>query len=445
MDELWQSVLNEIELEVSKGTFITFFKNTGLVNVKDSVATISTPMYMTSEYLEKRYYSLIKRILDKKLEKNTSLVFISQAKKGRQEKENIGPLFVRETKMVKKTRPTRIREDYTFEKLAVSESNRLAFTAAQTIAKSPGTKYNPLFLYGTVGVGKTHLMHAVANEIFEQENDLKVLYLTTEEFTNEFVEAIKEKTTTQLRKKFRNVDLLLLDDVQFLSGKERVQEELFHTFNSLVDKEKQIILSSDRPPFEIQKIEARLASRFEGGLSIDIQPPDFELRTAILLIKAVKFDVELPIELAKIVAEKINDARGLEGFLLRLSSEISTKKQPLSEKIVFEILGKKKEKSTFLRPEEVIQTVCGFYNIKSTQLKGAKRDAYLVLPRHVCMFLLKEDAGLTFVEIGNLLGGRDHTTVMHAVEKIGKKILDQGRVKEEIVLIKNRIKIEFLQ
>ena len=442
MDDLWKSVLEEIEVEVSKPIFLTFFKGTSLTSLENSVATISSGAYMTSEYIEKRYYSLIKKVLDKKTGQNNSLVFKSSGKKGEGLGNSTGPLFAKEIKnSLKKNRPARIRPDYTFESLAVSESNQLAYTAALTVAATPGSKYNPLFLYGTVGVGKTHLMHSIANKVIDDNENAQILYMTTEEFTNEVVEAIRDKTTTQLRKKFRNVDLLLLDDIQFLSGKERVQEELFHTFNTLIDKGKQIAFSSDRPPSEIKKIEIRLASRFEGGLTVDIEPPDFELRTAILLIKSRKFGFNFPIEVAKIVAEKILDARALEGFLLRLATAITGRENnEVTPQIVSPLLGKSKEENSIIHPDNIINTICSFYNIKTTQLKGAKRDASLVRPRHMCMFLLKEEAGLTYTEVGNLLGGRDHTTVMHAVEKITEQIEISSKVKDEIQYLKKEIK-----
>ncbi len=444
MNELWKSILAELEIEVSKPVFMTFLRSTKLVSLEKNIATISTPTYMTSEYIEKRYYSLIKKIIDKKTGENNSLVFISEGKRDRVENKSPGPLFAKEITSIKKARPQRIRTDYTFESLAVSDSNQLAYTAASTVARFLGNRYNPLYLYGTVGVGKTHLMHAIANKIYDENPDISVLYLTTEEFTNEVVEAIRDKTTTQLRKKFRNVNLLLLDDIQFLSGKEKVQEELFHTFNTLIDKGSQIVFSSDRPPSEIKKIEARLASRFEGGLSVDIAPPDFELRSAILLIKSRKFGINLSLDAAKMAAHSISDARALEGFLLRLATTLTGKEnQEVSLELVAQIVGRTKREEPHLQPDMVIKAICGFYNIKPTQLKGDRRDAALVRARHSCMYLLKEDGGLTFVEIGNLLGGRDHTTVMHGVDKIRLLLSNSSTIKEEIMLIKERIKEDF--
>ena len=443
MESIWKQVLEEIELEVSKPIFLSFFKPTTLVSLENSIATIDSPTHITSEYIEKRYYSLIKKALDKKLSQNISIVFASSGSSSPKfQSGNVGPLFVKDIgESSKKPRPLRIRPDYTFESLAVSDSNQLAYTAAVTVTSSPGEKYNPLFLYGTVGVGKTHLMNAMANRAYDENQSFKVLYLTTEEFTNEVVEAIRDKTTAFLRRKFRNVDILLLDDIQFLTGKEKVQEELFHTFNALIDKGKQIVFSSDRPPHEIRKIEKRLESRLEGGLAVDIEPPDFELRTAILLIKSRKYGLNLTLDAAKIVAEKIEDTRALEGFLLKLAS-VSEKENEIGPDHVISILKKSKSTPVVLHSDTIVSTICSYFNIKPTQLKGERRNSYLVGPRHICMFLLKEEAGLTFVEIGNLMGGRDHSTVIHAVEKIGKLALSSDKFRGEIMFIKKKLKEE---
>jgi len=446
MEELWKSVLDEIEIEVSKPNFLMFFKGTNLESIDGGVATISAPSSMMADYIEKRYYGLIKNVLDKKSKSNLSLVFVTHTgKKNSVSQSSVGPLFPEPT-AVKKARPHRIKKEYTFETFAVSETNQLAYTAAQTVATNPGDRYNPVFLYGTVGVGKTHLMHAIANQIYEKNNDVHVLYMTTEEFTNEVVESIMGKTTTQLRKRFRNVDLLLLDDIQFLSGKDKVQEELFHTFNSLIEKGGQIVFTSDRPPSEIPKIEARLASRFEGGLTVDIEPPNFELRTAILLLKSENYDLDFTIDMAKQVAARLTDTRALEGFLLRLYSLMSSNPdKQISEQSILRLLGKKAELPNKLKPDQIIETICEFYGIKATQLKGKKRDAFLVRPRHVCMYLLKEEGQLTFAEIGNVLGGRDHTTVMHAVGKIEDMLKSSENTQEEIGSIKQKMREDFLQ
>lgn len=446
MEKLWKKTLEEIELEVSKPRFVTFFKQTQLLSIDDSIATIGSPNYMASAYIEKNYYSLIKRSLDKFAAGNFSLIFKTFSQNQTAKSNTTGPLFSSNViKNAQKKLPGKIKEDFTFDNFAVSDSNQLAYTAALAVAEDPGGKYNPLFLYGSVGVGKTHLMNAIANVVFNNRKNASIIYLTTEEFTNEVVEAIQFKTTQQLRKKFRNVDLLLLDDIQFLTGKEKVQEELFHTFNALIGRSGQVIFSSDRPPHEIKKIEARLASRFEGGLTVDIEPPDFELRTAILLIKSKKFGFGLTPDLAKIAAEKISDSRALEGFLLKLSSLLAASgKDEVDEEIIRRCFNKSKQEKEKVHPDDIIKAVCSYYNIKATQLKGVRRDSFLVKPRHICMYLLKEQ-GLTLVEIGNLLGGRDHSTVIHGVEKVINSGTNKGAYDEEIVSIKKIYKEGYLQ
>jgi chromosomal replication initiator protein len=311
----------------------------------------------------------------------------------------------------------------------------LAFVSATTVAKKPGAAYNPLFIYGPTGVGKTHLMQAIANEVYAKNPNKKILYTTSEEFTTEVVEAIRTNNTGNMKKKFRELDLLIIDDIQFVAGKDKVQEELFHTFNILVDKAAQIVLSSDRPPAEMKQVEKRLLSRFSGGLTVDIGSPDFELRTAILLIKAKKYGVLLTMEVAKMIAQKTQDARGLEGLLLRIVTQAQAADAEITEDLVTSVLSlNKEEKLNSFHPDEIIRNVCYFYKVKSTQLRSPKRDAFLVRPRQVAMYILKKELGLTFVEIGNLLGGRDHTTIMHGVDKV-EGMLKKSLLSEDILRI----------
>lgn len=436
MDDLWNSILSEVQVDVSTGTFLMYFKKTKLVSLENNVATVRVPTFMVADQLEKKYLALLKSILDKKTGATNSIIFTHMGNI-KPVKKDEGPLFAIKPEVEKFLNP-RIKEEYGFESLAVSDSNQLAYTASLAVSESPGKKYNPLFIYGAVGVGKTHLMHSIANKVLEKNPRAQVLYLTTEEFTNEVVEAIMNKSTLNVRKKFRHTDLLLLDDIQFLAGKEKVQEELFHTFNALVDRGGQIVFSSDRPPSELKKIEARLASRFEGGLTVDISPPNFELRCAILLIKSKKHNIDLSPEYAKLIAERIENTRALEGFLLKLVTLTLTKNTPITEGDIKRLLGEKQE-ARFLHPDTVIQTVCDFYNIKATQLKGERRNSIFVKPRQICMFLLKEDIRLPLKEIGNLLGGRDHTTVMHGVDKITNLLKTEARLSEELSFLRGKI------
>ena len=431
LNKMWKNILADVQTEVSGANYLTLFKNTSLLSYEDKTATIAAPSSMVINLLKKRFYDLTKKAVDKEMGEDTRIIFVPKTPTQNQIKET-GPLFDIESRPRPTTKPPRIREDYTFQNFAVSGSNQLAFVSTTTVAKNLGKMYNPLFIYGPVGVGKTHLMHAVANEIFIKSQNKQILYLTSEEFTNEVVEAIRGNNTSQMKKKFRNVELLMIDDIQFIAGKERVQEELFHTFNILVDRSSQIILTSDRPPQEIKKVEKRLISRFSGGLTVDIESPDFELRCAILLTKAKKFNFDLDIDTAKVIAEKTNDTRELEGLLLRVMTEASTQDENASPELAASALERRKSDRKAFYPEEVLKNICSFYDIKPTQLKGAKRDARLVRARQVCMYVYKTEGGLTYSEIGNLLGGRDHTTIMHGVDKIDGLLKSKKQSKDSL-------------
>jgi chromosomal replication initiator protein len=438
---LWKRVLGEIETEVSKANFLTLFKTTGLLSFESGVATIAAPSTMIIDLLQKRFYQIIKKTVDKHTGADTKIIFVPKVINHDTKEQRIkSPLFEEAIgKPISIGHLPRVRSDYTFENLAVSSSNQLAFVSATTVAKKIGQSYNPLFVYGPVGVGKTHLIQAIANEVYQKTPNKKIIYITSEEFTNEVVEAIRSNDTARMKKKFRNINLLIIDDVQFFAGKEKVQEELFHTFNILVDEGAQVVLSSDRPPSEIKKIEKRLSSRFSGGLTVDIEPPDFELRAAILLIKAKKYGVDLPIDVAKNIAQKSQDVRQLEGFLLRVVTEAKTKGDEITALVAEGVLSNHEEEKHMFHPDEIIKNVCGFYNIKPTQIKSPKRSAHLVKARQIAMYLLKKELGLTLVEIGNVLGGRDHTTVIHGLEKI-EKLLSSNVLSGEIRGITSRLK-----
>ena len=441
---MWNNILASIETEISKGSFLALFKSTSLLSLeKDSsrnrlVANISVPSTIIIDMIKKKHLMLLKTAIKKQAKEDADVIFVPKSLPIDTQEIKNAPLFVHTMNQLEEAaRPQpiktsdflpRFRSDYTFQTLAVSDSNQLAFVAASTVTKNPGTSYNPLFLYGPSGVGKTHLMHAIANEINKKQPGIKIMYKTSEDFTNEVVEAIRSNQTHGMKKKFRSTDVFIVDDVQFIAGKDKVQEELFHTFNILIDKGAQIVLSSDRPPQEIKKLEKRLSSRFSGGLTVDIEPPDFELRCAILLIKAKKYGYDLPIDVAKVIAQDIEDTRFLEGTLLRLITEATTKGQALTDSLAQNSLKNKTgEQKHFIRPDELIKSVCSFYNVKPTQLKGIKRDAFLVKARQICMYLLKKELHLPLVEIGNLLGGRDHTTVMHGCGKIERLLMEKEK------------------
>jgi len=440
---LWKKVLGEIETEVSRANFYTLFKSTGLLSLENGIASIAAPSTMIIDLLKKRYYDIIKKAVDKYTKLDTKIIFVPKViSKDLRENADSAPLFAQTEKKETQTigHLPRVRADFTFQTLAVSSSNQLAYVSATTVAKKIGLAYNPLFIYGPVGVGKTHLMQAIANEVYKNNPDKKIIYTTSEEFTNEVVEAIRNNDTARMKRKFRNIDLLIVDDVQFFAGKDRAQEELFHTFNILIDRGAQIVLSSDRPPSEIKKLEKRLSSRFAGGLTVDIEAADFELRTAILLIKAKKYNLDLPIEVAKKIAEKAHDSRELEGLLLKIITVANSKDVEVTPELAENTLTQgAEEERGFFHPDDTIKNICSFYNIKETLIKGPKRDSSLVKARQVAMYILKNDLSLSFVEIGNILGGRDHTTIMHGVRKIEKMLLNKN-FSEEIMGIKSLLK-----
>lgn len=441
MQDLWDRALGEVEVEVSKAVFLTLFKQTALVSFENDTATVAAPSIMIVDLLRRRFYEIVKKALDKQTSLDTKIVFVSKSLASGVVLDK-GPLFEKpqESKIVVGHLP-RVRKEYVFENIAVSGTNQLAFVSAKSVSKNPGV-YNPLFIHGPVGVGKTHLLQAIANDLYSKSPDKKIVYITSEEFTNEVVDAIRGNSTSLMKRKFRNLDLLLIDDVQFLTGKERVQEELFHTFNILVDGGSQVVLSSDKKPSELKGIEKRLVSRFSGGLTVDIEPSDMELRSAILLIKAGALGITLPFDSAEEIAKEIKDNRELVGVLLKVITTADSLKEPVSKDLVRKVLGGQKEIAP-LGAEEIINKVCLHFKIKPSQIRSEKRDAFLVGPRQIAMYLLKKELGLSFSEIGGLLGGRDHTTIMHGVSKVEFLVLKK-KFPEELLGISSHFSTKTL-
>lgn len=455
LTSLWNKVLDDLKSTVSSTNFNMLFKPTNLFSLDDNIATVGAPNIMVSNLLQTRFAGQIKEILDRQTGKDISVMIIVKTLKKKQKNEMQEPLFdqLATNEAQPASQPVqsmighlpRVRAEYTFANFAVSGSNQLAFVSARKVADSIGQSYNPFFIYGPVGVGKTHLMHAIANSVYAQDPSKKIIYITSEEFTNEVVEAIRNNDTAKMKKKFRSAFLLLIDDIQFIEGKDRVQEELFHTFNILIDNRSQICLTSDRPPQEIKKLEKRLSSRFAGGLTVDVESPDLELKAAILLKKAEKFGYKLPTEVSMFLAENAEDTRTLEGLLLRVISQATAADSGITLEIAQKALGKVVEERIIdqkghLHAEDVIKYVCTFYNVKATALKGPKRDASLVKARQVAMYLLKTELGLPLAEIGNLLGGRDHTTIMHGVDKIRELVDNKAKISEDIMGITRILK-----
>ncbi|OGG22557.1 hypothetical protein A3D03_00250 [Candidatus Gottesmanbacteria bacterium RIFCSPHIGHO2_02_FULL_40_13] len=439
---LWQTVLSDLELQVSKAVFQTLLSKIELLSIDNDTAVIGCQQPMLLNLIENRYCPLIKKTLDSYTKKNMRLVFTSKTKAVN--KITDGPLFTmpRPQSNTGNFSDVRLNADFTFKNFAVSSSNQMAYAAATAVAHAPGISYNPLFLYGGVGVGKTHLMQAVGHEILKSNPSTKIIYCTGEEFTNDIIEAIGSKTTTPFKKKYRQLDLFMIDDVQFIAGKYSVQEEFFHTFNAIYQLKKQIILTSDRPPEEINKLEERLRSRFEGGLIIDIGQPDFELRTAILLIKAKQRGVNLTIEVAKLLASNVDNIRKLEGVFIRVLSESRTRNIPLDEELVNDVFGKTVKNQlevNHVAPQQVINAVASYFNLTLSQLKGARRDKYLSRPRQILYYVMRVELGIPLMSIGDLLGGRDHSTVLHGVRKISGLLSTDEKIREDLLGIKNKI------
>lgn len=448
-------MLAEIELSVSKATYQTQFAKTTLVSLTDGVATIgfTTPLMRTMA--ESRYYSLVKSILDHHTKQNTSLVFTIVAKRETLDPTKAGPLFSQpafgqpEVSVQSVARRLHVRPESTFESFAVSTTNQMAYAAATAVTKSPGTAYNPLFFYGGTGVGKTHLMHAVANKLLASRPNMRIVYCTGEDFLNEIVEAIQTKTSRQFKQKYRSAQLLMVDDVQFIAGKQTAQEEFFHTFNAVHREGGQIILTSDRAPGEISRLEDRLRSRFEGGLTVDVAPPDFELRIAIINIKASGLGLSVPPEAAQLIAANVTDTRAMEGFLRRLTTEMATRGVPVSEELVSSLLSLKGQingtgdhemkHTKHISPQDVLDFVSSYFGIKTTALKGPKRDRPIARPRQVFMYLARTELGLTHEDIGGLLGGRDHTTIMHGVDTITRELSTNTRLRDAVEGIKHKL------
>ena len=450
--KVWKIVLENLKINLSPASFSTWFSQTFIVRIKEidngrQITEIGCPNSFIRDSIESRYYGLIKDALDKATAKKNDLLFLIKENKNQEKtiKKSDEPLFNQtneETDLTDIIKKHGLRPDFTFDNFAVSSSNQMAHAASLAVASSPGKAYNPLFLYGGVGVGKTHLGQAIAIEILKRQPQTKIVYCMGEEFTNEIVEAIRKKTTNDFKNKYRSAKILLIDDIQFIAGKNTVQEEFFHTFNAVWRAGGQIILTSDRRPDEINKLEDRLRSRFEGGLTIDIQEPNFELRSAILLIKAQQLGIELPMDVATVIASNITSTRKLEGVLVRIINESKTKNEPITPDLANAVLGQNGTSTIpkkSVKPREFINAVAAYFEFKTNDLTGPRRAKQIVVPRQVLMYLLRTELKISLMEIGRLLGGRDHTTVMYGVEKITNNLSTTEGLRVDILGIKQRL------
>lgn len=431
MNALWQSVLGEIELSVSHAAFSTWFKNTELIDQNDRSVIIAVPNIFAKRQFEVKFDEQIRSVLEKngvtpkeitytvKTSKRTPLS--RELRSDKQTDTAIDLLLDKKTESPKNSTNASLNPRYTFDSFVVGGSNDLAYTACQAVATQPGVKYNPLFLYGGVGLGKTHLMQAIGNQVTAENPKAKVLYISSETFVKDFLESIRFKKKG-FSDKYRNVDVLIVDDMQFIAGKEKTQEEFFHTFNALHQANKQIIISSDKPPKSIPTLTERLRSRFEWGMAIDIQMPDFETRCAILEAKAAQSGVELDRGTVEYIAEAIKtNIRELEGALNQLLAYAEMRGVTPDASIAEGLIGNiRHSRPQHVTAKQIIDKTARYFQIDVKEICGAKRDKHIVLPRQIAMYLLRSELHLSFPKIASELGRKDHTTAIHSVEKIEK-------------------------
>ncbi|MDP3997232.1 MAG: chromosomal replication initiator protein DnaA [bacterium] len=460
-DKLWKAALGQLELRVSQGNFLTWFRGTKIKEVKNDLVEVETPSTFAHEWLARKYQGLILEVLQN-LDTHVKEVRFSiqsqiknynpvkknirvLAQKNRHSKVEAAPSFgtahtTQTQTLTQNTAPT-LNAKYTFDTFVIGPNNEVAHAACRAVASNPGATYNPLFIYGGVGLGKTHLMHAVGNAIFAEKPQTKIMYVASEKFINEFVVSIRDRNTQKFKDRYRNVDVLIIDDVQFLAGKGKTQEELFHTFNALYGQNKQIVLSSDRQPRAIPTFEERLRSRLTGGMIVDIQQPNYETRLAILEEKAARSDIKIEGGALAFIAKNIQkNVRELEGALSRVivycELNKSTATLEYTKKILEGILDKPQKS---IDSNKIIETVSVYYSLSFDELKGKCRKQDIVRPRQIAMYLLRKENSASFPSIGHQFGGRDHTTAMHACEKIEKLLEHDEELLQDINFIKERL------
>lgn len=432
---LWHKFLQAIKPIVGLDNYKAWFLKTTLKSLTDEKITLSTPHAFIKETLHQKHLSLIENTFENLLGKRLPVEFIIKEAETKIQEENEEDFF-----QPIQTATAVINPKYTLANFVVGPSNNVAYAAAQAVVQNPGTSYNPLFLYGGTGVGKTHLMLGIGNALLAKNNRLKIIYCSSEKFMNDYVTAIQEHKMGYLRARYRMADILLIDDIQFFSGREGTQEEFFHTFNELQSRNSQMILTSDRVPQEIAKLEDRLKSRFVGGLMIDIQPPDFDTRVAILRAKCIEQGQFLPEDSLKLIASSLDsNIRELEGKLIQILQVLKAQNLSSDPENVAKFLGQSSRKPINTDHKQILSTICTFFNISLKDMTGPRRQKGLVLPRHIAMYFLSEELKLTVEKIGQVLGGRDHTTVMHGRDKMKKLIYTDREVQRIMVEVKQKI------
>jgi chromosomal replication initiator protein len=462
--QVWRAALGELQVALSPANFETWLRDTTLVDVDDNRFRIAVPNGFAKDWLETRYRPLISQTLARIVGYSTVVEFVTApatvavaggadgaTDPGRDAAGSDGVQGPPRAPQAVRLEPTRVGGEggttflnprYTFANFIVGSANRLAHAASLSVAERPGHAYNPLFLYGGVGLGKTHLMHAIGNQVIAKFPRKRVVYATSEKFTNEFITSIQQGKIDEFRARYRRIDLLLIDDIQFIADKERTQEEFFHTFNAIHEDGKQIVLSSDRPPKQIITLEERLRSRFEWGLIADLTAPDLETRIAILRAKAEEGAVPITSDVMEFIARKVvSNIRELEGALNRIIAYASMGAMPitieLAQAVLSNVLYNPKKRQ--ITPERITKAVSDYYGVPIDALQGQKRDKAIVVPRQIAMFLMREETDVSLLRIGAELGGRDHSTVLHACDKITRESSVNDELRREIAAVRELI------
>lgn len=445
--EIWNKALILLKTKTSKPGFETWLKTISPISFKDNIFTVGVSSDFAKDWIEKRSSRAIEDTLKAICNSNVKLKFVVM------EEDELPPIIERSRKKGSRRSSESLERDafsfipinpkYNFDTFVVGNSNRFAQAASLAVAKSPAIMYNPLFIYGGVGLGKTHLMHAIGNYINSDKNSPHVIYVSAEKFTNDVIASIREERTTEFRNRYRNVDIWLVDDIQFIAGKDRTQEEFFHTFNTLHETNKQIVITSDRPPSELHLTDERLRSRLKWGLTIDIQPPDFETRIAILQRKANKDELDIPDDVIEFIANNIsNNIRELEGALIRITAFSSLTNTPITieraTEVLKDILPKNRPKEMTI--QNIQKTVAEHFNIKIAEMKSSKRTRNIVFPRQIAMFLCREMTEASLPDIGNQFGGKDHSTVIHACNQIKKLSLVDENLNKVLKSLTERLR-----
>ncbi len=446
-DKIWQKIQDKLEQELNPQHFATWIKPIVAVGLEDDYLVLQVPNRFFLDWIKENYSNVIHETVSDKCNGKYKVKFKIATQtankttiKTEPDKKNIKEDIILPTSSARGQK-ININSKYTFDEFVTGSSNQFAYAAAMAVANNPATTYNPLFIYGGVGLGKTHLVNAIGHEILKKDPNTSICYYTSEKFMNELINSLRYNKMDEFRNKFRSMDVLLIDDIQFLAGKERTQEEFFHTFNSLYESHKQIVVTSDKFPKEIPGLEERLRSRFEWGLIADIQPPDIETKQAILKMKAEQNGIDLPEDVALFLANSVSsNVRELEGYLIRIGAFASLTSTPISldmsKNILKDILV---EKDRLISTEQIQKKVAIYFGLKISDLKSAKRHKALVLARQVAMYLTRTLTSHSYPDIGQQFGGKDHSTIIHAIKKIDKMLVDDLQLRATIEELKKNL------